>query len=162
MANTYTQIHLQVVIVVKYRAAMISPIWKEALYQYMTGILRKRGHKLLAINGMPDHVHILFGMRPVESLSVLMQELKEESSRWINEKKLSKYRFSWQPGYGAFSYAKAQLPRVIRYIENQEEHHQEQTFREEYIALLTEFAIEFDQQYIFCEPSPSHPRKPGR
>src|SRR5699024_5842704 len=123
MANTYTQIHIHAVFAVRNRLSLINESWEEELYKYITGIIQNQGHKLLAINGMPDHLHILFGMRPVQSLSELMQDIKGDSSKWINNKRLVKGRFSWQAGYGAFSYAKSQLPNVIRYIENQKKHH---------------------------------------
>ncbi|MEL7220525.1 MAG: IS200/IS605 family transposase [Bacteroidota bacterium] len=149
MANTYTQIHIQAVFAVKYRAALIKADWKDELYKYMTSIIQNEGHKLLQINGMPDHVHVFFGMRPRQSLSDLMKQLKGESSKWINRKGLCESKFSWQEGYGAFSYAKSQVPRVIRYIQNQENHHKKVSFKEEYVNLLETFEIEYDERYIF-------------
>ena len=148
MANTYTQIHLQLVFAVKYRAAIIHRSWKDELYKYMTGIIQNAGHKLLIINGMPDHVHILFGMRPNQSLADLMKHVKGDSSEWINKRGFVRH-FKWQEGYGAFSYSKSDLPNVIRYIENQEQHHRKKSFLEEYLALLEEFEVEFNEQYIF-------------
>ena len=127
----------------------ISPIWKDKLYRYITGIIQQNNHKLLAINGMPDHLHILFGMRPAQSLSELMQDVKRESSAWINNNKLVPGTFAWQPGYGAFSYAKSELPRIIAYIENQEKHHAIKTFNEEYINLLKEFNVQYEEKYLF-------------
>lgn len=149
MANTYTQIHIQAVFAVQNRQSLIKNEWKDDLYKYMTGIIQNSGHKLLQINGMPDHIHILFGMRPVQALSDLMKHVKQDSSRWINQNKLVSRKFSWQEGYGAFSYSKSQLPRVIKYIQNQQEHHRKKTFMEEYIGLLKIHDVEFDQQYIF-------------
>ncbi|MBC3788845.1 IS200/IS605 family transposase [Spirosoma utsteinense] len=149
MPNTYTQIHIQLVFAVKNRAAVITPTWKYDLYSYMTGIIQNHSHKLLAINGMPDHIHILIGMRPTQSLSELMQQLKQESSKWINDKQLTSSRFAWQEGYGAFSYGKSQLPNLIRYIGNQEEHHKKQTFLTEYEQLLVIFGIDYDDRYLF-------------
>lgn len=149
MANTYTQIHLQTVFAVKYREYVIRAEWKHELYSYMTGIVQNCGHKMIQINGMPDHVHILFGMRPVQALSDLMRTVKGESSEWINKNKLTASRFSWQEGFGAFSYSKGQLPDVIRYIQNQEEHHRKVTFREEYVAMLKKYEIEFDDRFVF-------------
>ena len=128
MANTYTQIHIQAVFAVQNRACVIRKAWKEDLYKYMTGIIQNHGHKVLAINGMPDHVHILFGMRPTQSLSELMQDVKGDSSKWINQNRLVKGKFSWQEGYGAFSYSKSHVDRVIKYILNQEKHHIRKTF----------------------------------
>jgi putative transposase len=149
MANTYTQIHIQAVFSVQNRDAVINPLWKEDLYKYITAIIQSREHKLLAIGGMPDHVHILFGFRPIQSLSDLMHDIKEGSSKWINEKGLIRCRFSWQAGYSAFSYARSDLKNVIRYILNQSEHHRKITFMEEYVALLKEFEIEYDLRYLF-------------
>ncbi len=149
MPNTYTQIHIQAVFAVQNRQSLIQTSWKVELYKYISGILTSNTHKLIIINGMPDHLHVLFGMRPVQSLSDLMQDIKGNSSKWINDKKLVKGKFSWQEGYGAFSYSKSQLPSVIKYIENQEEHHKKITFLEEYIAILKKHEIEFDERYIF-------------
>lgn len=149
MANTYTQIHIQVVFAVQNRLCVIQQSWKNELYKYISGIVQKNNHKLLAINGMPDHVHILFGFRPTQSLSNLMQDIKGDSSKWINQRKFISGRFSWQEGYGAFSYSKSQLPSVIAYIHNQEEHHKKQSFIEEYKKILIEFGIEYDERYIF-------------
>ncbi len=149
MANTYTQIHIHVVFSVQNRECIIVDLWKDELYKYITGILQNNHHKLLAINGMPDHIHILFGMKPTQSLSDLLQDIKGSSSKWINDKKLVKGRFSWQEGYGAFSYSKSQLPQIIRYIEKQEDHHQNKTFAEEYKGFLSAFGIEYDERYIF-------------
>ena len=104
---------------------------------------------MLQINGMTDHIHIFFGMRPSQSLSDLMKAVKGDSSEWINKRGFTKQKFSWQAGYGAFSYAKSQVPKVIQYIQNQEEHHRKKTFTEEYIAFLDAFEIEYDEQFIF-------------
>lgn len=149
MANTYTQIHIQAVFAVSHRQALILPEWKTELYKFMTGIVKYDGHKLLAINGMPDHVHLFFGMRPAQSLSALMQKVKSDSSRWINERQLTPGRFSWQGGYGAFSYSKSHISRVCKYIENQEAHHRRKTFQEEYLEFLEAFEIKYDKEYLF-------------
>lgn len=149
MANTYTQIHIQCVFAVQNRDCIIRNVWKDELYKYISGVIQNNGHKILAINGMPDHVHVFFGMRPVQSLSDLMQDVKGDSSRWINEKGFVKTKFSWQEGYGAFSYSKSHVNNVISYIRNQEEHHRKKTFIEEYNELLEKFEVEYDQRYIF-------------
>lgn len=149
MANTYTQIHIQAVFAVQNRDAVINPIWKEELYKYITGIIQSREHKMLAIGGMPDHVHLLFGLRPTHSLSDLMHDVKGGSSKWIKERGLLRCKFSWQEGYSAFSYARSDLHNVIRYIQNQRDHHRKVTFMEEYKALMKEFEIEYDLRYIF-------------
>lgn len=149
MANTYTQIHQQFVFAVQNRLSLIDPAWKQELYKYMTGVIQNHDHKLLAINGMPDHVHILVGMRPTQSISDLLQDIKGDSSKWINNNRLVRGKFQWQEGYGAFSYSKSHVPAVIQYIQNQEIHHKKKTFIEEYLEFLEKFEIEYDSRYIF-------------
>ena len=148
MANTYTQIHIQVVFAVQNRQSLIKNEWKDELYKYITGIIQNHNHKLLQINGMPDHIHILFGMRPKQSLSDLMKQVKQDSSKWINSKGFVNGKFSWQAGFGAFSYAKSDISNVINYIKNQEQHHKSITFQNEYLHLLKEFNIEYDERHI--------------
>ena len=147
--NTFTQIHLQVVFAVQNRDALISASWKNRLYNYLVAIIQNNKHKVLAIGGTADHVHILFGMRASQSLSNLMKDVKGCSSKWINENKLSNGWFSWQEGYGAFSYSKSDLPAVIQYINNQEEHHKNQNMVEEYKNLLEENEVNYDEEKIF-------------
>jgi putative transposase len=149
MPNTYTQVYLQFVFAVKYRDKVIHPSWKDNLYQYITGIVQNNGHKMLVINGMPDHLHIFIGMIPNQSVSDLLKDIKRSSSIWINENKFVKGKFEWQEGYGAFSYSKSQIKNVIAYIENQEEHHKKESFKKEYIHFLQKFEIEYDEKYIF-------------
>ncbi|NVJ85116.1 MAG: IS200/IS605 family transposase [Algoriphagus sp.] len=149
MANTYTQIHIQVVFAVQNRISLIQADWKDELYKYITGIVQKHNHKVLQVNGMPDHIHILMGFRPTQALSDLMQMAKEDSSKWINTKGFVKGKFSWQSGYGAFSYSKVQVPRVIKYIQDQEKNHSQKSFIEEYEELLKIHDVEYDQRYIF-------------
>ena len=149
MANTYTQIHIHVVFAVQDRVSLIDKAWKDRLYPYIIGIIQNHGHKVLAIGGMPNHIHILFGFRPTQSLAALMQNVKRDSSDWINCNKFVKGRFSWQEGYGAFSYSKSQLKQVINYIETQEEHHKKRTFSDEYKKILQDFGIEYNEEYIF-------------
>jgi putative transposase len=149
MANTYTQIHIHAVFAVQNRACVIKNTWQDELYKYISGIVRANNHKLLIINGMPDHIHMLFGLRPVQSLSDLMQDIKSSSSTWINEKGFVPGKFNWQEGFGAFSYAKSDLPKVIKYIEKQQQHHKKKNFTEEYKSLLQEFGIDYDDRYIF-------------
>ena len=151
MANTYTQIHIQFVFVVKHRYGAIEPAWKDELYKYISGIVQHHKHKLIVINGMPDHIHLLIGMRPSQSVSDLMQDIKGSSSKWINEKQYVKGRFEWQEGYGAFSYSKSQLKNVINYITNQEDHHRKFSFKEEYIQLLQQAEIDYKDEYLFKE-----------
>ena len=151
MANTFTQIHIHSVFAVQNRISLINRDWQDRLYKYIITIIQKHGHKVLSIGGMPDHVHILFGFRPTQALSALIQEAKRDSSEWINKERLVIGKFSWQEGYGAFSYSKSQIPSIAKYIENQEKHHSKQTFTEEYRKILDNFGIEYDKRYIFHE-----------
>ena len=151
MANTYTEIHVHAVFGVQNRLSLIKDAWKDELYKYITGIIKNNSHKPLIINGTEDHVHLLFGLRPAQSLSELMKDIKGSSSKWINQKNLVPGRFSWQEGYGAFSYSKSQLPEVINYIENQQRHHEKQSFKEEYRKILEKFEVDFKEQYIFAD-----------
>lgn len=149
MANTYTQIHIHVIFAVQNREYLISSKWKDDLYKYITGIVENNKHKMLAINGMPDHVHVLIGLRPSQSLSELMQDIKGCSSKWINEEGFVNGKFYWQEGYGAFSYKKNDLPYVIDYINNQESHHIKKTLVDEYTEILKEFEVEYDERFLF-------------
>ena len=152
MPNTYTQIHIQCVMAVKYRQSLIASDWKEDLHKYITGIVQNNGHKMIAINTMPDHLHLFLGFRPTQSLSDLMRMVKGEASEWINLKKFTPSPFRWQEGYGAFSYSKSHVQAVVNYILNQEEHHRKQTFLEEYRKFLVQFEVDFDERYIFRDP----------
>jgi REP element-mobilizing transposase RayT len=149
MANTYTQIYIQIVIVVKGRQCLIPDIKKEILYKYITGIIQNKKHKLISINGTSNHIHILIGLNPSESISDLVKEVKRCSTIFINEQKWLRIKFSWQEGFGAFSYSRSQLGRVIDYIKNQELHHKRKSFREEYIEILKKFEVAYDEKYIF-------------
>ena len=149
MPNTYTQIYIQLVFAVKHRQSLIQPQFKDELYKYITGIFKNQNQKLLCINGMPDHTHIFFGMTPDITLSDLVRDIKSDSSLFINEKKLSKFKFHWQEGYGAFSYSQSQKSEVITYILNQEVHHKKKSFREEYESFLKKFNVEYDERYLF-------------
>ena len=149
MPNTYTQIHIQTVFAVENRMSLINKGWREDLYRYMTTIVQNRGHKVLAIGGVSDHVHLLLGLRPNEALSQLMMFLKRDSTNWINKSRFVRGRFSWQTGFGAFSYSKDRIPSVCNYIFSQEEHHRKRTFQEEYEEMLKEFNIIYDSRYLF-------------
>jgi len=148
-SGTFSQIYIQLVFAVSGRQSLIEEAWEEELYKYITGIISNKGQKLLAINGMPDHIHILIGMKPSCQLSNLVMEIKKSSNKYINEKKFTKYAFSWQVGYGAFSYSHSNFGNVINYIKRQKEHHKRQTFLEEYQAFLQKFEIEFQSAYVF-------------
>ena len=149
MPGTFSQIYLQVVFAVKGRDSLISESWEEELYKYISGIVRNKEQKMLAINGMQDHIHFFIGMRPSCCLSDLVREIKKSSNDFIKEKQLSKFRFQWQEGYGAFSYSHSHLDNVISYIQNQKQHHKKQTFRQEYLDFLQKFQVEFKEEYLF-------------
>ena len=149
MGNTYTQIHIHAIFTVQNRECIINDSWQDELYKYIMGIIRENQHKPIVINGMPDHIHVLFGMRPAQSLSDLLQDIKGSSSKWINEKKFIKCRFSWQEGFGAFSYSKSEIPNVIKYINSQKEHHKKKSFIKEYQEFLQAFNVDYDERYIF-------------
>ncbi len=147
--NTYTQIHIQLVFAVKYKQALIGEQWKDELYKYITGIVQNNRHKMICINGVPDHLHIFIGLRPHQAISDLVKDIKSNSSKWINEKKNLPIRFEWQESFGAFSYGKSQILNVIQYINNQESHHKKESFRDEYLNFLQKFEVEFNKKYIF-------------
>ncbi len=147
--STYSQIYIQIVFAVKNRQALIADSWEEELYKYITGIVQNKGQKMLAINGMPDHIHIFIGMKPSCCLSDLVREIKKASNSFINEKGFSNYKFEWQEGFGAFSYSHSSLDNVIGYINNQKAHHKKRSFKEEYIDFLEKFNIEFKNEYLF-------------
>lgn len=149
MANTYTQIYLHVVFAVSSRICVISPARKEELQKYMTGIVTKQGQKLIAIHCMPDHVHILMGLKPDIAPSNLVRNIKTGSTNHINEQKWVGCRFSWQEGFGAFSVSHSNLSRVARYIQNQESHHRKKSFQKEYVDFLNRHHVVFDNKYLF-------------
>jgi REP element-mobilizing transposase RayT len=149
MANTYSQIYIQVVFAVQGRYSLIGREWKDELYKYITGIVKNNNQKLLAINGVSNHIHILLNIKPNIALSDLVRDIKANSSRFVNEKGFVRGKFSWQEGFGAFSYSISQLDDVIQYIQNQEEHHKETSFKDEYLKYLKRFEIEFDENYVF-------------
>ncbi len=149
MANTYTQITIQVIFAVKHRESVIRKPYRPELYKYIGGIMANKNHKLLSINGVADHVHILFGLNPSVALSDIVRDIKNNSSKFINEKRWMPGHFEWQSGYGGFSYSRSQRSNVINYIENQEEHHKKNLFRTEYFKILNEFKIEFEEEYVF-------------
>ena len=149
MANTFSQIYIQTVFAVNNRLSIIKPEFKEDVYKYITGIVRNQGQKLISINGMPDHAHILIGLRPAMALADLVQEIKADSTNFINKNKWVNGKFSWQEGYGAFPYGHSQLDTIIRYIQNQEKHHKRRSFKNEYLTLLRRFDIAFEEKYVF-------------
>jgi REP element-mobilizing transposase RayT len=148
MPGTYTQIYIHVVFSVYKRQNLIHAEWEERLYRYISGIAANKDQKMLAIHGMPDHIHFLIGMKPSCCLSDLVREIKKASNEFIKEKKFTKSKFNWQKGFGAFSYGQSQLDNVIAYIMNQRKHHRKRTFKEEYIELLKKFKVEYDEKYL--------------
>ena len=152
MPNTYTQLYVHIIFAVKNRSALLGSNWDERLRLYVTATVQNNGHKMLCINNMPDHVHVFIGLNPAQSLSDLMRLIKGDSSEWINRERLTHFKFQWQEGYGAFSYSKSQIDKVVNYIENQQEHHKKTTFLDEYRLLLNNFDVAFDERYIFKEP----------
>ena len=149
MANTFTQVHIHIVFSVRNRASLIHDHWREDLHRYVTGIVQNKGHKMLAVNSMPDHIHIFIGLKPDVAISDIVRDIKANSSKWINEEKRIPGRFEWQEGYGAFSYAHSQVQDVIAYIRNQQEHHRVRTFREEYVEFLHKFNVSYNPKYVF-------------
>lgn len=149
MANTFSQIYLQFVFAVKDRYSLISKNNKEELHKYITSLIQARGAKLLAVNCMPDHIHIFVGFKPTVLISDFVKEIKVQSNEFINSKNWIAGRFQWQEGYGVFSYSQSHIDSVINYIQNQENHHQKKTFKQEYITLLEKFEIPFEERYLF-------------
>jgi putative transposase len=149
MSSTYSQIYIQYVFAVKGRANLIKPAFQEELYKYIAGIVDGKEQKSLAVNGMEDHIHVLVGLKPAMRISDLVRDIKNNSSNFINERGFLKQHFSWQEGYGAFSYAQSNFGRVIDYIKNQKEHHKKKTFRQEYMGFLKKFEIPFAEEHLF-------------
>jgi putative transposase len=149
MANTYSQLYIHAVFVVKGRENLLQKSWRKDVFEYMTGIIRGKNQKPIIVFGVEDHVHLFIGLKPTLSISDLVRDIKNNTTKYINDRKLVKGRFSWQEGYGAFSYSHSQLDNVYQYILNQEEHHRKKTFKEEYLGLLQKFEIEHDERYLF-------------
>ena len=149
MANTYTQLYFHIVFAVKGRTNLINKDWQDDLYKYITGIVSNKEQKMMFINGMPDHVHLLIGTKPNCNLSDLLRDIKCNSSKWINKKQFIKGKFDWQTGFGAFTVSQSQLNKVINYIKHQEDHHRNKSFKEEYIDFLKAYNIDYNDDYIF-------------
>ena len=149
MPGTYSQIYIQIVFAVKGRENIIAKKWKDELYKYISGIIANKGQKSIIVNGASDHIHIFVGLKPSIAISDLVRDIKNNSSNFINDKKFVKEKFSWQEGYGAFSYAYSQIEQVYNYILNQEQHHHKKTFKEEYVDFLQKFEIEYNEKYLF-------------
>jgi putative transposase len=149
MANTFSQIYIQVVFAVKGRQSLIHKDWKDELYKYICGTVSAKTQKVYAIGGVADHIHILISIKPNIDVSSLVGEIKANSTKWINTRKFTQQRFSWQEGFGAFSYSHSHLDRVIAYVNNQEEHQKKQTFKDEYVGLLKKFEMSYEEEYLF-------------
>lgn len=149
MANTFSQIYLQFVFAVQHRQYLIPKEHKEELHKYITGLVQKRKAKMLAINCMPDHVHLFVGFKPTILISDFVKEIKVESNEFINNKKWMNWKFNWQEGYGVFSYSQSHIDAVVKYVLNQEVHHQRKTFRQEYHELLEKFEVPFEERFLF-------------
>lgn len=149
MPNTFSQIYLQFVFAVKHRRSLIPKEHKEELHKYISGLVKNRGSKLLAVHCMPDHTHLFVGFKPVMLISDFVKEIKVESNEFINNKKWCDRKFNWQEGYGVFSYSQSHIDRVVKYVLNQEEHHRQKSFRTEYLRLLKKFEIPFEKKYLF-------------
>lgn len=149
MANTFSQIYLQFVFAVKHRQCLIAKEHKEELHKYITGLVQNREAKMLAIHCMPDHIHLFAGIKPVVFIPDFVKEIKVESNEFINSKNWINKKFNWQEGYGVFSYSHSHIDAVVKYILNQEKHHQKETFKHEYHHLLEKFEIPFEEKYLF-------------
>lgn len=149
VAGTTSKIYIQIVFAVKFRQRLIQPEWEEQLYRYITGIIQNKGQKLIVINGTEDHIHIFIGMLPTCCLSDLVREVKKHSNEFVHRNHFSRTKFAWQGGFGAFSYGHSQLGRVIRYIQNQKEHHKHTTFKKEYLTYLKKFEVDHDEKLHF-------------
>lgn len=149
MAGTYSQIYIQIVFAIQGRQNLLQKEWRQEVFKYMAGIIKNKGQKPIIVNGVDDHAHVFVGLKPAMALSDLVRDIKNNSSNFINENNWVKERFNWQEGYGAFSYGHSQVEMVYHYIQNQEQHHAQQTFKDEYLDFLTKFEIEHDIKYLF-------------
>lgn len=147
--STYSQLYIQVVFAVKYRQALIKPHFEEKLYQYITGIVQGKGQKMLAINGVSNHIHIFMNIKPSCCIADLVREIKKSSNTFINENQFTPFKFQWQEGYGVFSYSHSQIDRVAKYVMNQKEHHRKKTFKDEYLEMLNKMKIKYEDKYLF-------------
>lgn len=149
MANTYTQLYIHLIFAVKGRQHLINSTWEEDLYKYITAVIQNDGHKLIAINGMPDHIHIVYGLKPAIAIADTVKDIKRATSNWINKQNYCVGKFAWQEGYGAFSYSRSQLNDLVNYVLQQKQHHKKKTFKEEYVDMLERFGVDYDAQYLF-------------
>lgn len=149
MPGTFSQIYIQVVFAVKGRENLISKNWKDELNKYIAGIIKGKNQRSIIVNGMPDHIHVFIGIKPSIAISDLVRDIKNNSTNFINKNKYVCGKFSWQEGFGAFSYSQSHIQNVYNYILNQDEHHKKKTFKEEYLELLKKFEIDYNEKYLF-------------
>ena len=149
MAGTFSQIYIQAVFAVEGRANLLQKPWREEVFKYMAGIIKGKNQKSIIVNGVANHVHLFIGLKPSIAVSDLVRDIKNNTSNFINTQKFVHGKFSWQEGFGSFSYAHSQIEQVYQYILNQEEHHRKKTFKEEYLEFLKKFEIEYDEKYLF-------------
>ena len=149
MPGTFSQIYIQIVFAVKGRQNLISNSWKTELHKYIAGIIKGKEQKSIIVNGMPDHIHAFVGLKPAMAISDLVRDIKNNSTKFINDHKFIKGKFAWQDSFGAFSYSHSHIRRVYDYILNQEKHHQKKSFKQEYIEFLKKFEIEYEEKYLF-------------
>ncbi|HZH95292.1 MAG TPA: IS200/IS605 family transposase [Flavisolibacter sp.] len=149
MPNTFSQLYIQIVFAVKGRGNLISNDVKSTVNKYIAGIIKEKAQKPIIVNGMPDHIHAFVGLKPSMAISDLVREMKNNSTNFINDHKLVKGKFAWQEGYGAFSYSHSQIDSLFNYIVNQEEHHRNKTFKQEYVEFLQKFEVEYEDKYLF-------------
>lgn len=149
MAGTFTQIYIQGVFAIKGRQNLLRKTWRDEVFKYISGIITNKGHKPIIVNGVGDHVHTFIGLKPAMSISDLMRDVKNNSSNFINDHDWVRGKFSWQKGFGAFSYNHSQVEMIYNYIKNQEEHHRKKTFKEEYLKFLAEFEVPYEDRYLF-------------
>ena len=153
MGNTYYQMYIQTVFVVKFREAVIAKAWRSRLFAVIGNLINETGCRVIIVNGVEDHVHCFFGLKPSISVSDVMKSVKAKSSKWINDSRFLDHRFEWQPGFGCFSYSRSHIKSVYHYIQNQERHHQKSTFRAEYKEMLDKYGVTYDEDYLFDEPA---------
>ena len=149
ISNTYTQCYFHLVFSPKYRLALINAEWKDNLERYISVVIQNRKHKLLAINAQPDHIHILIGYYLSDLIPDLVEDIKTSSTHWIKENRFSAFKFEWQNGYGAFTHSKSHIDTVVKYIANQDNHHKKRSFKDEYLEMLRNNGVEFDEKYVF-------------
>jgi REP element-mobilizing transposase RayT len=149
MPGTFHQLYIQVVFAVQGRENLISNKWNKELHKYIAGIIKGKEQKSIIVNGMPDHIHAFIGLRPAMAISDLVRDIKNNSSNFINDHKWVKGKFSWQEGYGAFSYSHSHIGNVYQYILNQENHHKKKTFKQEYLEFLKKFEVNYNEKYLF-------------